>query len=395
MNDTSMKRPLVPGEKIYWTLEQKGMIHFVTAAEIETLVPTTKDTWRQALQLIQAKHPALNYGITGNTSETIHFQQYRNIPIPLNIRPMSADGLWMHDAEKELSMPFDLTRAPLVRLTILERSGGCVVLLTVNHSIGDGLSAAFMLSELVATVASLIPAKESGGLAEAHAHPPVMPERTRFESAPPITVAYSELGRVFTSHLIVRAREEKTTVHSAFTAAVIMAIYKISPGWLGDTLGVLHPVSYRKLMDKRDCFELLAGMQISQYPLNSQQRFWELAKIVHKSLENARTPGVLDVEMQSLERLFSSNLDTNSLYQTLDTLTRHQVLISNLGVVPADNHYGDLKLKAVYGPMVLPDHHNVQSFGITTFNDSLTMTLTSRWPVEGLLFAVREVLQQA
>ena len=66
----------MPGEKIYWTLEQKGMIHFVTAAEIETLVPPTKDTWRQALQLIQAKHPALNYGITGNTSETIHFQEY-------------------------------------------------------------------------------------------------------------------------------------------------------------------------------------------------------------------------------------------------------------------------------------------------------------------------------
>jgi len=113
------------------------MIHFVTAAEIETLFPPTKDTWRQALQLIQAKHPALNYGITGNTSETIHFQEYQGIPIPLNIRPISADGLWKHDAEKELSMPFDLTRAPLVRLTILERSEGCVVLLTVNHSLGD------------------------------------------------------------------------------------------------------------------------------------------------------------------------------------------------------------------------------------------------------------------
>jgi len=225
-----------------------------------------------------------------------------------------------------------------------------------------------MLRELVATLASLIPAIESGGLAVAHAHPPVMPERTRFENAPPITVAYSDLGRALTSHLIVRAREETTTVHSTFTAAVIIAINKISPGWFGDTLGILHLVSYRKLMDKGDCFELLAGMQISQYPLNSRQRFWELAKIVHTSLENARTPGVLDVEMQ---------------------------LISNLGVVPANSHYGDLKLKAVYGSMVLPDHHNVQSFGITMLNDSLTMTLTSRWHVECLLYAVKEVLQQA
>ena len=46
-------------------------------------------------------------------------------------------------------------------------------------------------------------------------------------------------------------------------------------------------------------------------------------------------------------------------------------------------------------PMVLPDHHNVQSFGITTLNDGLTMTLTSRWPVEGLPDAVKEILQQA
>ncbi|WP_186461847.1 condensation domain-containing protein [Mucilaginibacter pallidiroseus] len=394
MNDNLTKRPLTPGEKIYWTLEQKGMIHFVTVAEIETSVPPGKEAWQMALQTVQAKHAALNYSIKGETSETVHFQEHRSKPIPLEIRPMPSDGLWDHEAEKELAKPFDLNRAPLLRVTILERTGGCAVLLTVNHSIGDGLSAAFLLREIVATVASQTTLSTVRVLGEVSGQYPAIPERTRFDNAPPILVQHAELGSELTSHLIARAGEEKTTVHSVFTAAVAMAINKLSPKWHSEQLGVLHPVSYRQLMAKGESFELLAGMQICHYPLDRRHSFWALVEIVRKSLENVRSPETLGREMQSLEHLFSSNPDTHFLYQTLDTLTRHQVLISNLGLVPADTDYGGLKLKAIYGPMVLPDHQHVQSFGITTLNGSLTITLTSRWPIDGLLEAVKEILQQ-
>jgi NRPS condensation-like uncharacterized protein len=54
---------------------------------------------------------------------------------------------------KELATPILLNGAPLARITLLRKGGGSILLLSMHHSIADGLSAAFVIRDILKALA--------------------------------------------------------------------------------------------------------------------------------------------------------------------------------------------------------------------------------------------------
>jgi hypothetical protein len=70
-------------------------------------------------------------------------------------------------------------------------------------------------------------------------------------------------------------------------------------------------------------------------------------------------------------------------------------MLTNLGPVPLASRFGDLTLKALWGPAVLSGLAGEQTIGVATLEGSLYLTHTSHTPPDGLLAAMHRVLVEA
>ena len=75
------KRPLGTNEKVFWVLDQITTTHFAVVAEIDG--NTTEMAWRQALDIVQKRHPNLSAKISGNAYANAHFESVAHCQIPL------------------------------------------------------------------------------------------------------------------------------------------------------------------------------------------------------------------------------------------------------------------------------------------------------------------------
>lgn len=62
--NNNIERPLGTTEKVFWVLDQKTTTHFAVVGEIEG--NATDQEWREALDLVQKRHPNLSVQISGN-----------------------------------------------------------------------------------------------------------------------------------------------------------------------------------------------------------------------------------------------------------------------------------------------------------------------------------------
>ena len=142
----SFLRPLGPSEQYFWLSNQNGAKHFVIAAEI--IGDATVEAWVSAVEA-QLRHPLLRISIQSGPDGPPCFHEHANIPIPLRIVPEENSVTWTVEMAKELATPILLNGAPLVRITVLRKSGGSTLLLSMHHSIADGLSSAFVIRDIL------------------------------------------------------------------------------------------------------------------------------------------------------------------------------------------------------------------------------------------------------
>jgi NRPS condensation-like uncharacterized protein len=76
-------------------------------------------------------------------------REHANIPIPLRIVPEEDFAAWQVEMAKELATPIPLSGAPLARITLLRKSGRSTLILSMHHSIADGLSSAFVIRDIL------------------------------------------------------------------------------------------------------------------------------------------------------------------------------------------------------------------------------------------------------
>jgi hypothetical protein len=69
--------------------------------------------------------------------------------------------------------------------------------------------------------------------------------------------------------------------------------------------------------------------------------------------------------------------------------------VSNLGALPIETTFGDLKLESIWGPAVLLGFEGEQTVGVSTLNGSLCLLHTTHAPLPSLLDLMEEVLSVA
>jgi hypothetical protein len=405
-------RYLGPSEAYFWLSNQNSWKHFVVAAQITG--ETTPASWRTALDAVQRRHPLLGVCIDADDSGAPYFRLLPESRIPLQIVPGDALQGWEDEMETELSTPFPGEDALLVRAVLLHEAHRATILLTVHHSIADGLSVALIVRDFLEAL--------SGKPLEALPVP-----RSQEDLCPPPTIQITELGseepeapappsapgtplkrdrsllRVrslrlpaeLSDRLRERSRREGTTVHGALAAALVFAGRDIHREWREGPVRVVSPVNNRTILGRGDDCALSIIFPVGSYAPKSPIQFWEIARSVRDDLADMRTPSGLSAVFSGFDQLISSKPGVQGIAQFELQVCACEMMVSNLGVLPFEADFGDLRLEALWGPSVFVGIEGEQMIGAATMRGAIHLLHSSYTPIASLLETTEQVLRVA
>jgi hypothetical protein len=390
-------RPLTAQEEIYWRLTYNDQIHFVLAAEV--LGETQVRQWRGALDSVQRRHPLLQVAIEmpgyRNSYRQPTFVPQQNAVIPLRVIEQSADEAAIAAViQRELATPFLAGVAPLARAVLLYAPERSVVLLSLSHSIADGISGLILLRDLLKAFSGRsLATQPMPPTAEALLGLSSVSPKSAFPGADPRSKNAGRQPRVLlrslsvdaTKRLVATVRAHDSTVHGAVTAAFVFALRKLVPRFASDPVRVISPVSTRTELDAGDALGMYFTSPQSSFDPNRAKSFWDLAAIARADIARSSSREALMASTAAMQQLIEPGLPTESAACLLRSAFAMDLLLSNLGRVHFDRNFGGLRLEQVWGPAVLPGLEDTQAVGVVTTGDRLWMTLTSRQPVATLL----------
>ena len=299
-------RPLGSLEEFLWLIDQHRPVHFALAAQVQGA--TTVGGWRDALDLVQLRHPLLSVCIEANGDCRPRF---RREAAPISLRVVQEDNVvqrWESEIELELSIPFDARQAPLVRAVLLHEADQAVFILVAHHSVADGVSIAFVIRDVLQVLSRnpigllpLLPAHEEilgvtrSDVAqvkpskESNSPPPGRPAAyLRKEDLRPRIKALS-LTPQLTGKLRERARQEGTTVHGALSSAAALAYWQTNPELREEPVRICSPTDTRKLLGLgEDCAVLISARVVAVEP-QASTAFWDIGRRSMASLAGAQT----------------------------------------------------------------------------------------------------------
>ena len=110
-------RPLGSFEHLFWLIDQRGPIHFAVTAQVSGR--TSPRDWRQALDIVQERHPLLSVRVERSPGSIPQFRQVDAVPIPLRIVEDDPTTRWEAEVGEELATPLDPNGAPLIRAVLV------------------------------------------------------------------------------------------------------------------------------------------------------------------------------------------------------------------------------------------------------------------------------------
>jgi hypothetical protein len=403
-------RYLGPSEAYFWLSNQNSWKHFVVAAQITGETMTA--SWRDALDAVQRRHPLLGVCIDADESGTPYFRLLPELRIPLQIVPGDAPQGWEDEMETELSTPFPVKDAILIRAVLIHEVHRATIVLTVHHSIADGLSVALIIRDILEALSGkLLEALPVPQPQEDLCPPPTiqstelgskMPEAPAPPSAPgtllkrdrsALRVRGLRLPVELSDRLRERSRREGTTVHGALAAALVFAGRDIHREWRDAPVRVVSPINNRTILGRGDDCALSIIFPVGSYNPKSPIQFWELANSVRDDLADMRTPDGLSAAFSGFYQLMSSKPGVQGIAQFELQVCACEMMVSNLGVLPFDADFGNLRLEAFWGPSVFVGIEGEQMIGAATVRGAIHLLHSSYTPVASLLETTEQVLR--
>ena len=351
-----MGRPLSGMERGLWKTDLAAPLNFTTVARVSG--PLSDDALRAALPALRARHPHLR--------ERIEAGEFVDDGVPpLSLR-VSSRG-WLEELEDELNGRIELPLARFVR-------AGDRLLITLHHAIGDGMSGVYLMRDWLqaATGARLEPLTDPGGVDACVHGAPGLPNHLRFilreawltaRDGLPLKLrreqqrfCYQRRTRV--RHVVLeaaqvealaaRARREKTTVHGALSAAMLL-------GLLHDTgkakAGVMFgsPVNVRASLGVGEQVGFFVSMLGFRDAVRADMPLWELARTVRRSLE-ADLATKLELSLINLmptlwNVLGADDLEPRTLGELWERFIPTTSGLTNLGRLNVQTQFGALKLE--------------------------------------------------
>lgn len=230
-DDQTRVRDLGSTEHLFWLLDQNRPTHFAMVAETDQLF--SREAWQGAFRAAQRRHPLLSTYIGSDERMNTAFYSQPDTEVPLRLVEQNATS-WQAEIAREIATPFDWSRAPLLRATILQGEQGSTLILAAHHSVLDGMGGAYLIEDLLLALTGeprsslqLVHALEdvlASDMKSSVDLPPVplapMPKPFRAGGTETPQIDALALTAELTQQLIARARIEQTTVHGAMAAAV-------------------------------------------------------------------------------------------------------------------------------------------------------------------------------
>ena len=145
--NTEFERPLSPVEKVIWRLNEGASLNVTMICRIRGAL--AEDVLREALDRLQQRHPYLRVRVEDSAQGLVY--RVNDVPtIPLRVRDVPADG-WLPIVEEEINRAIPSETGPLVRcIHLRHREELSHLLVTFHHVIGDAMSGAYMVRDILA-----------------------------------------------------------------------------------------------------------------------------------------------------------------------------------------------------------------------------------------------------
>jgi len=326
-------RPLGNLEYLYWLMDICARTSFVFAARIEG--DLSSDVLKQALRSVQARHPLLRARIMPDREHGALFLPC-DAAIPLSIETLAPAADDDDDAElvalleREHNTRLVTEQGPLLRAVAAEHEGGCTLVLTFHHSIGDAISGAAVVRQVLAAARDLhagrkpaselcpepgplerrLPSRHRGwrGLVRMLGYsfglglrrlvggwPSHVPTDTpAWPDERALGLIRHELDMDQTIALARRARAEGCTVHAALTAAQLSAIAAEHTERRRSRVTQLSLVDLRQRSEQvvpADSLGLMISMAETCHVIDPEADQWTLADEVQRALTRRLTRG--------------------------------------------------------------------------------------------------------
>ncbi len=333
---------------------------------------------QQTLDVLQKRHPLLQVHIV-KSADGVYFQSHRTTKIPLSIIDKQDENQWLKVAQDELHQKFPNNTNPLCRVILLRSTipgGMSEIIVTFHHAIIDGISSITFINELlsyydkikVEGYLSNIPIMEFLPPVEERlnknlinqtknkktAHKSLKPQIFIETEAPPterkthfVTHSFSQ---EITLRLKQRCKQEKTTIHGALCAAMLLGTAKIAFDNTSINLSCGSNINLRKYCQPEISPKSL-GCFVSTveeiHTLDANMSFWDLARECKSKINTSINLGI-PIAFASNESLKNMNKDSINQMSNYNMGRHTTIQISNLGKLNLSNVYGDVTLKELY-----------------------------------------------
>jgi hypothetical protein len=337
----------------------------------------TTEQLADALVKLRQKHPAVagHFVMDGDTP----YYDSDNVP-PFAVRVVI--GEWTAEVERELAIKFDLLTGPATRFVLVhhpEDSDLSHIIMTCNHAIADGLSAAYALRDTLhymanpeALVESLPMSPEMFLILPPHdpeklplTKPLPAPERKvrQVEDKYRLFVVPELLTPIQTAALVARCRREQTSVHAALIVAFLVGITKLEGEApvriLSSPVNVRGPLSQYADHPLDEHFGNYINPSVHTRIEGTDHRdFWEMAREAKASLTSETEGDKIYKTLYWFIKMFqdSENPDNDKEFDFWDgdKVAPYDLSITNLGQLNFAVDYGNVCLEAIFGPAVNP-----------------------------------------
>jgi NRPS condensation-like uncharacterized protein len=406
-------RALGAREHMFWLMDQKHPVHLTVTAEVKGI--TKAQSWRDALDAVQKRHPILSTSIKRNEEGQPALYQVDAAPIPLRVVDGSVQEHWELELDREMALPFTPEQAPLIRTVLIHKPQSAVLIMIAHHSIADGMALVFLIRDLLLVLSgeqieafsfsssgeellNKLPKREEIVQAEASqaGAPAAEPALYREGDGLAPRASARKLDENLTAALREQARREGTTVQGALCAALVLAGRKTSSTWRKQSVRVMSPVNARAHLRAGEACGLYlgAGAMIPFQPGDSSD-FWELARFAKQKISPSQTFQSLSASLHGLEAIMTKDMDVETAAQIAAGAFARELMVSNLGQMPYGSEFGRLRLEAVWGPTALQGLEGEQNVGIATTNGAIRLLHASYSLIPDLLENAELILRAA
>jgi NRPS condensation-like uncharacterized protein len=377
-----------------------------------------------ALEKLRTRHPLLAVHVEIDNHESGYFTTDDVTAIAVHVETRDNDDQWISRVEQEIRTPFPMETGPLVRCTLIQSADVSELVLCAHHAVSDGMSLTYLIRDILEQL------EKPSDVTEPLIPPPInhetviTPPSTNFAAKTIIRLINRiwckknlcfdfnmmkklhdcywqknngfklltwQLSESETTRLIRRCRAEGVTVNSAIWAAFLTIQHEVQGSnehfrnWAGLAISTRDKLK----VPVGESFGFYASSHKVLLKRYQDKSFWNAARIVHKQLKRSidsanpfqmlsatlLDPTILDSLYFSKYGIIPNVISKKLLKKMRWDKINYGFAITNVGRIDIPTEYGDLKLEAIYGPIVYSDV-NEKTVGVITVGNRLSFVMS-------------------